>query len=54
VGYSEAHDWIKMFDTLSGNEPGDTSKGVLRIIELVKQKDLPMRFALGVSPASLA
>lgn len=34
----------------AGQEPGDTRKGVQRIVQLVQQKELPMRFALGVSP----
>jgi hypothetical protein len=33
----------------AGQEPGDTRKGVQRIIQLVQQEELPMRFALGVS-----
>lgn len=32
-----------------GNEPGDPRKGAERIISLVQQQVLPMRFALGVS-----
>lgn len=48
-GYDTAHGWINMLSSTAGQEPGDTRKGVQRIIKLVQQDRLPMRFALGVS-----
>lgn len=48
-GYDMAHSWMNMLGDGAGNEPGDPKKGVLRIIELVSQETLPLRFALGVS-----
>lgn len=36
-----------------GNEPGDPRKGAERIILLVQQQVLPMRFALGVSTSRI-
>lgn len=40
---------MNMLSDFAGREPGDTRKGVQRIIQLVQQEELPMRFALGVS-----
>ena len=48
-GYDSAHGWMNMLSDFAGREPGDTRKGVQRIIQLVQQEELPMRFALGVS-----
>lgn len=47
-GYDGAHDWVKGFNLSAGKEPGDARKGAQRVIQLIQQKELPTRFALGV------